>query len=163
PRRSFNYGGRSATNSREQIIISAAGPVAQILLAAVIGFCFFAAGFVVPNPLPFFNWPDYFNLQGRVPSDGVRAFERAIIDCSVIWALLNLLPVYPLDGGQIALSAFMLKQPREAIRYSLILSVVTGGIVAAWAFLVLKDTFMGLMFASLAYSSYATLQSYFGG
>jgi stage IV sporulation protein FB len=74
---------------------------------------------------------------------------------------MNLLPVYPLDGGQISRELFTLSNAQEGIRYSLILSIATGAAVAIW-FWKQGDTLAGMMFALLAYSSFMTLQAYFG-
>ena len=53
----------------------------------------------------------------------------------MIWGLLNLLPMYPLDGGQIAQQIFVLANPQDAIRQSLILSVIVGGMMGVIAFM----------------------------
>ena len=52
---------------------------------------------------------------------------------TVMWGLLNLLPIYPLDGGQIAQQIFVLTNPQDAMRQSLILSVIVGGMMAVIA------------------------------
>ena len=80
---------------------------------------------------------------------------------SMYWALLNLLPVYPLDGGQIAREVFTISNPNTGIRNSLILSIVAGAAVAIFA-LRRGDTFLAIMFGMLAFSSYQTLQAYSG-
>ena len=41
----------------------------------------------------------------------------------VFWGLVNLLPIYPLDGGQIAREILLLISPRDGIRQSLALSI----------------------------------------
>ena len=46
---------------------------------------------------------------------------------------MNLLPVYPLDGGQIARELFTLGNPRNGIIQSLQLSVGAAVLVAAYA------------------------------
>ena len=76
-------------------------------------------------------------------------------------ALLNLMPVYPLDGGQIARELFLLGGSRQAIPHSLILSIVVAVGLALWGFQ-RHESFMGIMFLMLAYSSYTTLQQYRG-
>ena len=126
---------------------------------------FYVGGFIVPNPaaVSFISLISWNRRHGRlVRRWRLFAFEVSLIFSSVWWALLNLLPIYPLDGGQISREMFNLANPQQGIRYSLILSVVAARPVAAWGF-THDDTFMGIMFAMLAYSSFMTLQAYFGG
>jgi len=75
--------------------------------------------------------------------------------------LVNLLPVYPLDGGQIAREIFTAFNAQEGIRNSLTLSIFTGGGVALYA-IMHREWFIAIMFGLLAYSSYTTLQAYSG-
>ena len=81
----------------------------------------------------------------------------------VMWGLLNLLPIYPLDGGQIAQQVFVLTNPQDAIRQSLILSVIVGGMMGAIAFVQWNQFFLAVFFIWLTYSNFMTLQSYQGG
>ena len=114
------------------------------------------------NPLPFIHKLDF--LRARLANECLPfwLFEDSLILASIWWALLNLLPIYPLDGGQIAREIFTLSNPREGIRFSLILSIVAAGSVAVWGFMN-NQTFTGIMFGMLAYSSFMTLQAYMSG
>ena len=96
-----------------------------------------------------------------VPSEELRRFIFYLVEVSIFWALLNLMPVYPLDGGQIARELFLLGGSRQAIPHSLILSIVVAVGIALWGFQ-RQESFMGIMFLMLAYSSYMTLQQYRG-
>ena len=49
----------------------------------------------------------------------------------MLWGLVNLLPIYPLDGGNIGRQVFVLINPRDAMRRSLVLSVLVGGAMTA--------------------------------
>jgi stage IV sporulation protein FB len=160
PRRA--YTGRVPwQDPKKQIVISAAGPAAEILLGIVVIALLYAGGFAVVNPLPFIPQLEFLSDGKPLPSLALEAFVEALVYVSIWWALLNLLPIYPLDGGQISREIFTIGNPREGIRYSLILSVAVGAAVAVWAFMH-QNTFMAIMFAMLAYSSFATLQAYFG-
>ena len=69
PRRSLGYssGRQSWQEPKKQIIISAAGPVAQFLLAIIAAAIFYLAGYYVPKPVPFafFPWfPAKVDLRG---------------------------------------------------------------------------------------------------
>jgi Zn-dependent protease len=162
PERPFRPDGQRAKDDpKRQMLISFAGPAAQLLLAILAAGAFLAAGYFVDNPLPFIHQFDFLEKGEEWPSAPLRILEISLIYSSVWWALLNLLPVYPLDGGQIAREAFTLNNPREGIRYSLILSIMAGGGIAFWG-LTHHDTFLAIMFLMLAYSSYVTLQAYLG-
>jgi Zn-dependent protease len=78
---------------------------------------------------------------------------------NIAWGLLNLLPVYPLDGGQISRELFTLSNPRAGIVWSLQLSIVVAGLLAAY-FLMNQRFYTGLMFGYLAYANVQTLQAY---
>jgi stage IV sporulation protein FB len=68
------------------------------------------------------------------------------------WGLVNLLPVYPLDGGQAALAIFEQVDPHGGRRKSLILSAALAGAVAIAGALE-QSTYLALMFVILAISS----------
>ena len=78
---------------------------------------------------------------------------------NLYWGLLNLLPVYPLDGGQVSRSLFTWFKRSGGISESLKLSMITGGGMAAY-FLINHQWFIGILMASLAASSYQQLQAY---
>ena len=80
----------------------------------------------------------------------------------VVWGLVNLLPVYPLDGGQIAREILLKLSPREGIRQSLMLSIFAAGGMAAVRLVQWHDWFVVFFFGYIAYASYATLQAYSG-
>ena len=66
--------------------------------------------------------------------------------------LINLLPVYPLDGGQAAQAVFEHSDPVRGRRRSLIVSVVVAGALALFG-LAEHSYYLFLLFAMLAASS----------
>jgi len=96
-----------------------------------------------------------------IPSRELKWFVYFLLVVSILWALLNLMPVYPLDGGQIARELFLLSGSRQAIQHSLMLSIAVAVGLGLWG-LRGQQPFMGMMFLMLAYSSYTTLQQYTG-
>jgi Zn-dependent protease len=82
-----------------------------------------------------------------------------LLQVNILWGLINLLPIYPLDGGQIARELFTLGNARNGIIQSLKLSTGAGALVAVYA-LSQKEIYLCIMFGLLAYGSYQTLQQY---
>jgi Zn-dependent protease len=156
--------GRSRTRSDNrfgEILISFAGPLAQFLAATALAVILWASGYGVPLAGFVGTWLD-------LPSEPVLhpihayIFLAYFLDVSIYWALLNLLPIYPLDGGQIAREFFLLSGSRDALKYSLILSLLAAIGMAVRGFT--SDNFyFGVLFGMLAYSSYIALQPFYGG
>jgi stage IV sporulation protein FB len=156
-------GRRAAHRSpREQILISLAGPGAGFLLATLVVTWIYALGgefYLEPKRPPFF-------YSYALPFETGRALSMligALLWINIAWGLVNLLPVYPLDGGQIARQLFELSNPWNGFTQCLWLSIITAGAVAVAGFVYLDSWFMGLLFISLAASNYMTLQQMGGG
>jgi Zn-dependent protease len=77
---------------------------------------------------------------------------------NLAWALINLLPVYPLDGSQAAQAIFEHSNPYGGRRKALLLSAITGGLVAALG-MMSRSLYMVLAFLVLAVSSAQALES----
>jgi Zn-dependent protease len=96
-----------------------------------------------------------------IPNDSLNDLLFYLVMPSVFWAILNLIPVYPLDGGQIAREACVVLDANNGIRNSLMLSIVAG-VLAGVGGLMIGQWYMGIMFGLLAFSSYQLLQAYSG-
>lgn len=162
PRGTFGFGRQRSLNPQQHIVISFAGPALQFAFGVALVGGFYFAGYLVFNPIPFVQQLDFLQSGKQLSSFAIWAFEDAFAFASIWWALMNLLPVYPLDGGQISREVFTLSSPRDGIRHSLILSIITGAAVAVLAWTQRHDMYLALMFGMLAYSSFATLQAYMG-
>jgi Zn-dependent protease len=55
---------------------------------------------------------------------------QSLLFINVLWGLLNLLPIWPLDGGQISRDLCKLANPRTGLRFSLGISLAVSGILA---------------------------------
>ena len=79
---------------------------------------------------------------------------------NILWGLINLLPIYPLDGGRVARELFTLEQ--SAPRHRSIAVAVDRSRPARWPLygLTRSSIFTAFMFGYLAYASYQTLQAY---
>ncbi len=137
------------------LLISAAGPAIGFALAGLIVGILNVAGLEAP----LLGW----NLGGSHPIDNsnLRLLVSLTLYANIFWGLLNLLPIYPLDGGQIARELLALVNPVDAARQSLWLSVITGVGMAALALKTMDShgsLFLVLFFGYLAMLSYQALE-----
>lgn len=159
PDREFSTGfSRSRTDRpTNRLLISFAGPAAQLTVASLL-----MAGLMVSgHSVPFGGFvADLLALPPGAAVEPVtlRAFVAYFLYVNVYWALFNLLPILPLDGGQIARDLFLLWDRADPVRHSLILSAATAAILAVLAFRA-GDSYLGIMLGMLAFSSYSALQS----
>lgn len=151
-------------DSRSRIIILVAGPGAGFLLVALVLAVVHATGHRVSidraNFLPYWVFYDYFG--GSLPNN-LDVLIMNLLFVNIFWGLVNLLPVYPLDGGQIARELMMQNNPHEGMKQSLWLSVITGAGIAIFGAFQLGSPFMAVFFGYMAYSSYSMLQMFSSG
>ena len=85
-------------------------------------------------------------------------FVATLLWVNIFWGLINLLPVYPMDGGQVARNVLIQYDPMNGVRKSIWLSVITGAILALVGFFIFRSTYMAILFGLLAFQSYQSLQ-----
>jgi Zn-dependent protease len=152
-----------ALRPNQEIFISLAGPFAGFIFAAlIVGGVLAVGGSIGVNwflgfiPLP---------TLGSIPFGGALLSVLVIflLSVNIFWGLINLVPVYPLDGGNVARYALMQYDPYGGVRKSLWLSVIAGAIVALVGLIFLRSIYMALLFGFLAFQSYQALQNRYGG
>jgi Zn-dependent protease len=155
----YSFGGLAIGSNQvphwwQRVAVSFAGPAAGFVLAAVIYF-------VMPNltNMPVARW-----------------FVSQMFGINLLWGLMNLLPVWPLDGGQISREVCGVMFREKGLFISLVLSIVVAGGLAvvkagflprspslnqfveswpewlalSWRFIVRKDMYLAILFALLA-------------
>jgi stage IV sporulation protein FB len=155
---------RSRTTGRypdswRQIAVAAAGPLAGFLLAAIV------VGAVIASKHTIIcEWGAPYGLtvytDEVIGKPIVSYFVNYLLFVTVVYGILNLLPVYPLDGGQIAREILTMILGPDGVRASLILSMIVAACLAVYGGVRLRDPFLAIFFGFFAYSSFATLQSY---
>lgn len=156
--RSWQGARKRSLQPNEQIIVSLAGPVAGLLLAAFFVLVVFSitgsVGIAWYGPFPL---PSY-NTEGTIlgDSEALSMFLWVGIVINIVLNLFNLLPVFPLDGGQIARQLFVKADPWGGARKSIILSMCVAVFIALYA-LQSKDTFLAIFFGYMAYSNYQSM------
>jgi len=147
----------------QQILISLAGPGAGFLLAGLIIVGVQLLGGSVANNYLFGLLP--LPTSATLPFGGftMSIFLTMMLWVNVFWGLINLLPIYPLDGGQVARNVLLMYDPIGGVRKSLWLSVIAGGLMALAGFVLFRSMYTALLFGILAFQSYQALQNRFGG
>ncbi len=77
---------------------------------------------------------------------------------SVWWALINLVPVLPLDGGQILKSLIAMFRKTDGLYEAAAVGAVCGILLGIWG-MQSGSTFMGIFFLMMGISNIQTLQS----
>ena len=164
--------GRSVRRTpTQQVLISLAGPVAGFLFAALVIALLFATGYYVYISLPMFG--DFiqlgtgerlvkFDAKGVPLITPIFSLVRSLLHVNIFWGLFNLMPIYPLDGGQVARQLFLVNS-NDGIRSSLQLSIGTAAVLAGLA-AINRQPYLAVMLGYMAYTNYQQLSSGgFGG
>jgi Zn-dependent protease len=159
----YSFGGLAVGSNNlerrwQRVLVLLAGPLIQLALFAVV---FFGKPFYLPH----------------VPDQWYRPVRIAVImleEINLVWALLNLLPIWPLDGGQITREVCQALLPARGTAFSLGISMVVAGFLAIHMFMATRgrpllppsvpifqygDMFLAIFFALFAVSSFMALQA----
>jgi Zn-dependent protease len=116
----YSFGGLAVGSNQlsgrgQRILVSFAGPFIQLVLLALIWFSKDAVTPLIP-----------------VGSRRAAALVWAMLfEINLLWPLLNLLPIWPLDGGRISREVFEGLMPARGTAFSLGISMVVAGFLAA--------------------------------
>ncbi len=141
----------------EQILIPLSGPLGGFLLAGLIMLTVVLVGgqaLLLPG-LGGVPWP-YAFLSTRVPL--VNEAIQMALWVNLFWGGINLMPVYPLDGGQVARQLWLRLDPIAGLRHSLWLSLVFAVLLAAAGLFLLRSGYFFLLFGLLAFQSGQSLR-----
>jgi stage IV sporulation protein FB len=83
----------------------------------------------------------------------ILSLTRAV---NLFWTIVNLIPVMPLDGGQLLRVAFEALFGLKGFKYALITGIVIAGLICLASFLY-QQFFIGALFFLFAFQSYTTL------
>ncbi|MEX2579370.1 MAG: M50 family metallopeptidase [Verrucomicrobiales bacterium] len=125
-------GGPGQFTRGESIFIAAAGPAASLLLGGLTWLLYFTPGMA--------------NMW-------IQVFVGQMLWVNVGWAILNLLPIVPLDGGRIFEGIAGPRNRRLVSWVGLLIAAALAvlGLVSGWLF-------AGILFGLLAYSNWQHLQ-----
>lgn len=147
-------GASSVDSPWKRILIVAAGPLIQLALWAALRYGLLT----LARPIWLLRYPALLLLL------------EFLLVINLYWPILNLLPVWPLDGGQITREASMLAAPRKGLLFSLWVSLVVAAVLAANALIGERgEPFLphyaptglwpGLLFGLFAFGSWQAIQA----
>jgi Zn-dependent protease len=161
----------------QRIAVSAAGPLIQLALFAAVWLYLTGRlpGMVVddePGRLTaageMLDWRAVaLSLRSFPPL--ARSMLSNLLIINLYWALLNLLPIWPLDGGKISREVFESLLPGRGRSFSLGLSMFVAGLIAVNSvaaiygrplvpYLYGGGAFTAVLFGLLAYSNFQEMQ-----
>ncbi len=125
--------------SRSQdFLVTAAGPAIQLVLG---GICLLIWRF----------GPDFAPMGAR--------FIQALTLISIFWAIINLIPVIPMDGGRLMSAILGPRQIQLTLKISLVVAVIAAALLLKFTSSLLFPIFLGFM----AYQNWQELQHRRGG
>jgi len=148
-----------ALSRPQEIFVSLAGPFAGFLFAGLISVVVVLTGGSVISykllgfiPLP---------LTSFVPYGGtfINELVHQLLWVNIFWGLINLVPVQPLDGGNVARNILIQYDPFDGVRKAFWLSAITGAFIALIGLVVFRSLYMALLFGFLAFQSYQAVQA----
>lgn len=100
----------------------------------------------------------YIAMGKREPDGLDRAALYMLFFINLYWGFVNLLPVQPLDGGQISREFFTWIMPRNGQRVALGVSALVGGLIAVYAMVGMNSPYLAAIFGIMALQSYTAMQ-----
>jgi Zn-dependent protease len=160
PASGFGRTRATSLSAWQNIAIAAAGPGVQLLLAAIVLAVVHFAGYEPTLGFPSFlgRW-DWLHEGDLITEPGLYASVMFLLHVNIYWALFNLIPVWPLDGGRIMREAIELCGGSTLL--ALQVSMIVAGAVALWFFKI-NQPFAAILFASMAASNYQLISGYGG-
>lgn len=144
----FQFGGvtlfepTTGYSTAKAILISAAGPACGFALAcaSLVGMLLLGLNIGLDQELSL--WEEALWMTGSV---------------NLFWTVLNLMPVLPLDGGQICREVCVAASPQRGIFVALWMGVIVAMLLGLGLF-ALRLPFGGIMFVLLAIQNYQEIQ-----
>jgi len=116
-------GSNSLNRGWQRFLVSFAGPLIQLLFLAVLIVVGLGFGLLQPVPMGWFLQPP----DAKAPLATALGF---LLEINLFWPILNLFPIWPLDGGQMSREVCAAVSPRDGAVFSLVISAAVAGLLA---------------------------------
>ena len=156
--------GPAAYRSRQpgpngRVLISIAGPAAGFGLAALLYAVLRYTGYRVELTVGLPNLVDV-EFTKLIISRPVMLFVRFLFFVNIAWGIFNLLPILPLDGGQIVREVCQQASPAHGARVALMVSAITAISVALYVGMHGYGLWTAFLFGYLGFISLQALAAY---
>ena len=140
---------------KQSFWVTWAGPLAGLgFFGLIVLTCCAIYGFAIGTDLTMillFPSRETYTVLAKM-NDPVLYMLKDLLWVNFWWSLMNLLPVFPLDGGQIYAS--IERSPKKVWT----VGMVTGALVAVAALLFLQKLFIAILFGYFAFQNYKRLE-----
>lgn len=140
---------------KQSFWVTWAGPLAGLgFFGLIVLTCCAIYGFAVGTDLTMillFPSRETYTVLAKM-NDPVLYMLKDLLRVNFWWSLMNLLPVFPLDGGQIYAS--IERSPKKVWT----VGMVTGALVAIAGFFILHQIVIAILFGYFAFQNYKRLQ-----
>jgi stage IV sporulation protein FB len=151
--------------ARAQVVISLAGPAAGFCFAGLVVALARSAGAAIHLGFHMLIIPSLtaqLSLDSIDPSKLMNnyywtALLNDLLYVNIYWGIVNLLPIYPLDGGQASRAIFENHDPARGRRRSLLVSTIVAVAIAVLG-LITHSMYLLVMFGILAAGSAQALE-----
>ncbi|MGC3971536.1 MAG: site-2 protease family protein [Pirellulales bacterium] len=155
------YGSARRFSPAGSAFVAFAGPALEIAAAfLLLGLVYVAGGIVRIVPGGLIGFTAVAGFQGF---EFLNLFINIFVQLSIIWGVLNLLPIIPLDGGRISEYLFDRYGPADSRRQAVVVSLITAILAGLYLFQVTRSLMTLVLFGYLAYVNFQALQSLSGG
>jgi stage IV sporulation protein FB len=161
----YSQGERQTPGQR--LLVLLAGPGAGFLLLALVilltwpidqaQLCASLLGFGVPAERVAVKLHSVFSSQEQLKF--AVGFYFDMVQINFFWGLVNLLPIWPLDGGQVAQVLLSLYDRHRGQRWSHVLSLLVAGVLALVVYQFTKEMFLTVFFGYFAFINFQVLQT----
>jgi membrane-associated protease RseP (regulator of RpoE activity) len=168
----YSFGGLCYTGGErtpaQRLAVLMAGPAAGLLLyVATMGVYSFAYGMTPREHLAFGQMcvglqPNQADLiQGIAKIGGYQALVlySMLVQINLYWSIINLMPIWPLDGGQATQVVLSQVNRREGAKWGHGISFVTAGLLAIFLGVRSQNMFMTIFMGYFAFINYQALHS----
>ncbi len=164
------YNDTSRQTPGQRLAVIAAGPGAGFLLCGVTMMTYSALfGLTFSDHLAFITQlarqPSEIGPGLRKLEYGLHAFNPRfeiywdLVQINIVWGVLNILPIWPLDGGRICEIVLTRFSPYQGRRWTHVISLLASGLLAVAIFTYTHSLFSTIFFGYFAFMNYQMLDS----